>query len=450
MKITYITAGAGGMYCGSCIRDNTLATALLGDGHKVTLVPTYTPLTTDEPNVSQRRVFFGGISVYLEQYMPLFRRTPWLLDRLWEAPWLLRAASGHGIQTTPRLLGEMTVSVLMGEHGFQQKEFAKLLHWLGGQPRPDVIDIANSLLISLVRPLKQALGCPVCCTLQGENIFVDGLLEQYRSRVLELMRSQVEHVDAFLAVSESYAGYMSKYLGIPREKIHVVPLGVTLAGFEGSQSRPAGPFTIGFFGRVAPEKGLHFLCEAYRRLRERGMLDGCRLEVAGYLAPEHEAYLEAIVRQVREWGLEREMRYRGVLDRQRKIEFLRSFDVLAVPAVYDEPKGLALIEAMACGVPVIVPNRGTPAELVGVTGGGLLVEPDAVESLASGLLKIRTEPELGRELGQRGAAGVREYYSSTAMADRALAVYAGLGAGHSTRGIGAVEVAGRSEVGTRN
>ena len=439
MKITYITAGAGGMYCGSCIRDNALATALLAGGHEVTLVPTYTPLTTDEPNVSQHRVFFGGISVYLEQYMSLFRKTPWLLDRLWEAPWLLRAVSGRGIQTAPRLLGELTVSVLQGEHGFQQKEFAKLLHWLRVQPRPDVIDIANSLLIALVQPLKQALGCPVCCTLQGENVFVDGLLEPYRTHVLELMRGQVEHVDAFLAVSEYYAGYMSKYLGIPREKIHVVPLGVNVSGFEESRNPPAGPFTIGFFGRVAPDKGLHLLCEAYGRLRERGVLDGCRLEVAGYLAPEHEAYLESIIRQLREWGLEQEMHYRGVLDRQRKIDFLKSFDILAFPAVYDEPKGLALLEAMACGVPVIAPRRGTPAELVDVTGGGLLVEPDAVEGLASGLLRLRREPELARELGHRGAAGVREHYTSTAMAHRALEVYAGLGAGGWGLGTGTSE-----------
>ena len=83
MKITYITAGAGGMYCGSCIRDNALATALTRKGHDVTLLPLYTPTRTDEENVSQQRVFFGGISVYLEQYVSLFRKTPWLLDRLW-------------------------------------------------------------------------------------------------------------------------------------------------------------------------------------------------------------------------------------------------------------------------------------------------------------------------------------------------------------------------------
>ena len=80
MRITYLTGGAGGMYCGSCIRDNALAAALTGRGHDVTLLPLYTPTRTDEENVSQHRLFFSGISVYLEQYVAVFRKTPWLLS----------------------------------------------------------------------------------------------------------------------------------------------------------------------------------------------------------------------------------------------------------------------------------------------------------------------------------------------------------------------------------
>ena len=158
MRITSITAGAGGMYCGSCIRDNALAKALLQLGHEVLLVPLYTPPRTDGPSVSEQRVFFGGISVYLEQYSQLFRSTPWMVDRLWESPWLLRAVSQRGVQTQPEQLGELTVSILEGQHGHQQKEFDKLVHWLQTQPSPDVIDISNSMLISLAPALKQALG----------------------------------------------------------------------------------------------------------------------------------------------------------------------------------------------------------------------------------------------------------------------------------------------------
>ena len=76
MRLLQLTAGAGGMYCGSCLRDNALAAELQARGHDVSLLPVYTPTRTDEPNVSDARVFFGGISVYLQQRVPLFRRTP--------------------------------------------------------------------------------------------------------------------------------------------------------------------------------------------------------------------------------------------------------------------------------------------------------------------------------------------------------------------------------------
>src|SRR5512134_2727203 len=99
MKILSITAGAASMYCGSCFRDNALAAELIARGHDVSLVPLYTPTLTDEPNVSSGRVLFGGISVYLQQHAALFRKTPRLLDRLWDSPGLIRAFASRGTST---------------------------------------------------------------------------------------------------------------------------------------------------------------------------------------------------------------------------------------------------------------------------------------------------------------------------------------------------------------
>ena len=149
MKILFLTAGAASMYCGSCLRDNALAAELIAQGHDVILLPLYTPTLTDEPNVSARRVFFGGISVYLEQKLALFRSSPHFVDRLWDSLFALRAASKSSIATSPRMLGELTVSMLKGEEGHQRKEFAKLLDWLGTEPPPDVVNLPNSLLIGL-------------------------------------------------------------------------------------------------------------------------------------------------------------------------------------------------------------------------------------------------------------------------------------------------------------
>jgi glycosyltransferase involved in cell wall biosynthesis len=426
MKILYITAGAAGMYCGSCLRDNALAAELIRQGHDVSLVPLYTPTLTDEANVSQERVFFGGISVYLQQHSALFRKTPWLVDRLWDSRIALKLASRRSIPVDPQMLGELTVSVLRGEDGFQRKELHKLIHWLKGEPPADVINLPNSLLIGLARPLREALGRPVVCTLQGEDLFLEGLSDPYRSASLDLIRRNVEFIDGFIAVSRYYATFMADYLKIPESKIHVVPLGINLEGHA-----PGGPsdpdvFTIGYFARVAPEKGLHLLCEAYHRLRGRTDSPKARLEVAGYLAPEHKAYLAGIEHQMKDWGYGDEFQYRGVLDREQKIEFLRKLDVFSVPATYDEPKGMFLLEAMANGVPVVEPRRGALTEIVENTGGGILVTPDDPASLADGLISVASDRALRERLSRDGYAGVRQHYSAQQMASRAIEVYSTL------------------------
>src|SRR5688572_29656955 len=112
MRILSITAGAAGMYCGSCFRDNALARELLARGHDVTLIPVYTTTRTDEPNVSRPGVLFGGISVYLQQHSPFFRRTPRFLDRLWDSPAVIGAFAGRGVSADARLLGDLTISML--------------------------------------------------------------------------------------------------------------------------------------------------------------------------------------------------------------------------------------------------------------------------------------------------------------------------------------------------
>ena len=422
MRILSITAGAADMYCGSCLRDNALAAELLAQGHEVTLLPLYTPTLTDEPNVSlPNRVLFGGISVYLEQYLP-FRHTPRWLDRLWDSRAALRALAGRSIKTEPRMLGELTVSVLKGEHGHQRKEFGKLLSWLADEPSPDVVNLPNALLISLAGPLRRALRRPVCCTLQGEDLFIQGLPEPYRAQALDLIRRHVPEVDVFIPVSQFYVEPIAQYLGLPRDRIAVVPLGINVEGYEAMPRARNTTFTVGYFARVAPEKGLHELCEAYRILRRERAVPAARLEVAGYLSAAHVPYLDDLRQRMEGWGLGDEFHYRGKLDREQKIHFLRGIDVLSVPGPFPDPKGMYLLEAMAAGTPVVQPRRGAYPEVLERTGGGLLVG-EGPAALADGLLRLYEDRDLASCLGARGAAGVREHYSVAQSAARLLEVY---------------------------
>jgi glycosyltransferase involved in cell wall biosynthesis len=426
VRILSLTGGAGSMYCGSCLRDNALAAELLARGHDVVLTPVYTPTRTDERNVSRGHVIFGGISVFLEQHAPLFRRSPRLLDRLIDAEWVIRLATKRQIKVDPKSLGELTVSMLKGEDGFQRKEIDKMLEWLATEPRFDIVNLPYTLLIGLAKPLRRELGVAVCCTLQGEDLFLDGLGEPYRQQSLDLIQAASADVDAFLPVSAYYRDYMANYLGIGRDKMRMIPLGINLDGYVTRPATRSDVFTVGYLARIAPEKGLHVLAHAYRRLRARPGIGASRLLVAGYLAPEHQAYLDGIAAHMRQWGLADQFEYRGELDRAGKLAYLQSLDVLSVPATYAEPKGMFLFEAMASGVPVVQPRRGAFPEVVEKTGGGVIVDADDEEALASALLDLWQHPDKAAALGAAGAAGVREHYSVARMATDVEAVYRGL------------------------
>src|SRR5262245_14384439 len=244
MKIVYLTAGAGGMYCGSCMRDNTLAAALGKLGHEALLVPTYTPIRTDEEDVSENRVFFGGINIYLEQKFWLFRHTPWFLDRLLNFPRLLRWVSRWGVKTRAEELGDLAISMLEGEHGRQRKEVEKVVTWLADEVRPDLVNLTAALLSGMVHEFRRRLpGVPVLCSLQGDDAFTEYLPSTHRERALALIRDHCREIDGFVATSAAYADFMAGYFAVPRERIHVVHPGLNLEGHGGSRpSREGRPF----------------------------------------------------------------------------------------------------------------------------------------------------------------------------------------------------------------
>ena len=207
-----------------------------------------------------------------------------------------------------------------------------MLEWLVSEPRAARRAAAECAAREPGAAAPSRAEAPVHCTLQGEDLFLDGLTKPHRAEALDLIRKNAASVDRFTAVSEYYADFMAGYLSIPREKIDVVPLGINLQGFERRRNTPPDrPFTVGYLARIAPEKGLAALCEAYVRFRQMPGVASARLEVAGYLAPDQQNYLKDAERRLTNAGFSGEFSYRGALDRAQKVDFLRGLDVFSVP-----------------------------------------------------------------------------------------------------------------------
>jgi len=421
--VAYLTAGAAGMYCGSCMRDNTLAAALHDLGVNVQLLPLYTPIRTDEDNVSVDHIAFGGINVYLQQRVPLFRWLPAWLDGVFDRPWLINRMAGSGIETDASHLGDLTVSMLRGTHGYQRKEVKKLVRWLRRHIRPNLFNLSNMLIAGCVPALKESFSAPVLVTLQGDDIFLDDLPEPQKSQAFAEIRKLVRHVDAFLVFSRYYADFMGDYFGIPAEKLHIVPLGIDTRQFQAEPEPEDRPPTVGYLARLAPEKGLHRLVDAFLLLREHHGMEDARLRIAGWLGEKHKAYAQEQFHRLDSAGLAAAYEYVGEVDRAGKLAFLHSIDVLSVPTVYRDPKGLFVLEALAAGVPVVQPEHGAFTEVVDATQGGRLVRPGDAQHLADTLFEMLLDRDGCRATGRAARRTVHTRFDARSAAQATLGVY---------------------------
>ncbi len=429
MRIASITAGAAGMFCGSCLRDNTLATALIERGHDTLLLPTYTPIRTDEPDMTRGPIFFGGIRVYLRQK---YRWTRWLPRWLWrplDSRWVLGLVSRFAVSVRAEELGRLTLAMLQGTHGPLHAEVSQLADWLQREWQPDVILLTNVLLSGIVPELRRRVNVPIVATLQGDDIFLDALPAEFRSQCVEWIRRNCDSVDRFIATCGYYADHMAQELKLPRDRFRVVYPGIRVEKFHAPETnlidrRHDQPHVIGYLARIAPEKGLHVLADAFIHLRKDGAMPNVRLHAAGWLGSHQHAYLSGIQRKLQEAGLATDFQLFDLPHQADKVRFLRSVDVFSVPAPYREPKGLYVLEAWAAGVPVVQPRHGSFPELINLTGGGILVEPNDPVALADGLKLLLNDAERRSQLGQRGQAAVRARFTAARMADDTLAVLA--------------------------
>ncbi|MCC6697342.1 MAG: glycosyltransferase family 4 protein [Candidatus Hydrogenedentes bacterium] len=427
MKVVHIIPGSGGtFYCQNCIRDVALVRAMRKQGHDVMVVPMYLPFGADSRGISEHvPVFFGGINVYLQQKFKLFRKTPHWLDRILDARWFLRQAAKREGTTEAAGLGPMTLSMLHGVKGYQEKEVVRLVAWLREQEKPDAVHLSNSLLLGLAGELKRALSVPVICTLQDEESWLDHIEPPYDRLCWEAMSASAEVVDAFIVVSRWYASEMAKRMPLAPEKIRVVPLGIDLEGREAAPHPPEPP-VLGYLSKMTPSLGLGVLVDAFIALKNNPALRTLKFRATGGALGADVHYVAELKAKLDTHGMAGDAEFLDSFDAAQRREFLRSLSVLSVPALQGEAFGMFVLEAMAAGVPAVQPNIGAFPEVIEATGGGVVYDATKKDALVSTLEALLLDPAHAQDLGRRGREAVFSRYGIDRMAADIVNVYQSL------------------------
>ncbi|MDM8159617.1 glycosyltransferase family 4 protein [Labilibaculum sp. K2S] len=424
MNILQIIPGSGGsFYCGNCLRDDKFHIAMKKQGHEVTKLPMYLPLFSDEHDLNEIPVFYGAISIYLKQLYPVFRHAPAWMDRLLNSGPMLKLAASMAGSTNAKGLEEMTVSMLMGEEGKQKEELNRMVSWMAEYLKPDVIHLSNALLLGLAPKLKKEFpNAILVCSLQDEDVWVDAMKDSFRDKIWALMSTKAEHLDAFIAVSDFYAGVSLEKMNIPKEKVFINHLGV-----DPNEYTYATPNTkdrnIGYISRMCEGNGFDIIVDAFIELKKDTACQDVKLIVTGGSTGDDKPLLKQIRQKLKEERLLEQVEFHEDFNGEGRHEFFKKVKLISVPVRNGEAFGLYLLESMASGVPVVQPNLGAFAEIVNKSKGGIIYENNTAEELALTLKELLNNENKIQELAVAGRKAVEKEFNIYTKTDYLINIY---------------------------
>ncbi|HEU5348068.1 MAG TPA: glycosyltransferase family 4 protein [Ktedonobacterales bacterium] len=248
-----------------------------------------------------------------------------------------------------------------------------------------------------------------------------------------------KRIDAFVAP----ARFMEKTLitaGYPPERIHHIPTFVDSGRFQ--PRLPDTPIEnyILYFGRIAPDKGLGTLIDAYALLGPHAP----PLLLMGWSEPAEEQRLRA---RCAELGLTN-VHFIGAIQGEKMVSMVQQARFVIVSSVWFENTPNAVYEAFACGRPVIATNIGSLPEQVVPEYNGLLFELNNPGDLARQMRRLLDDPHFADRLGANGLEAIHHEYSAQTHADRLLALFRSLarGGAQPARSVGILTPARRPTI----
>ena len=424
MKIVYLITGSGGsFYCGNCYRDMLFLKAIRKvPGITSSAIPLYLP--PDKTNIDSgldKHVFFGAISMYIREKIPIFRNMPSFLDKIFDATPLLKLAARQAGTTRTEGLEELTLHMIEGDNAFRSKEVERLVNYLSRDGKPDIIHLSNALILGLARQLKKRMNVKIVCSLLNEDDWIDEMVEPYKSDAWKLIAREAEHVDTFVTPSNYYKELFLSKTGLSGSNILVVPLGIEPEKNPFPKKESTDP-SIGYFCRVSYMNGFDKLVDAFLELKS-GDFPDLTLHVCGGFTGDDKSFIADQIRKIRESGFKSSVRIYPEFQGTRKSEFFNNVDVISVPVRKHDGYGLYILEANGAGIPVVEPATGAFSEIIDTTKGGITYFPDNGVELVAALKRVLIDKNLRKQFSEHGRSGVLQKLSLEKMAEGLYEAY---------------------------
>jgi len=424
MKIVYLITGSGGsFYCGNCYRDMLYLKAIRKvPGITASAIPLYLP--PDKTNIDSgldKRVFFGAISMYIREKIPIFRNMPSFLDKFFDATPFLKLAARQAGTTRTEGLEELTLNMIEGDNAFRSKEVDRLVNYLTRDGKPDIIHLSNALILGLARQLKKRMNVKIVCSLLNEDDWIDEMVEPYKSNAWKMIAREAEHVYTFVTPSNYYKKLFLSKTGLSGSNILVVPLGIEPEKNPLSSEKSTVP-AIGYFCRVSYMNGFDKLVDAFINLKS-GDFPDLTLHVCGGFTGDDKSFIAEQIRKIRDNGFKSSVRIYPEFQGNKKLEFFNNVDVISVPVRKHDGYGLYILEANGAGIPVVEPATGAFSEIIETTKGGLTYFPDNGVELVKTLKRVLNDKNLRKQFSDRGRSGVLKKLSLENMAEGLSGAY---------------------------
>jgi glycosyltransferase involved in cell wall biosynthesis len=425
MKIAFLVTGSGGsFYCTNCFRDMLYFKAVkMAHDIQATAIPLYLP--PEKAYIESgfdSNVFFGAISLYIREKVHFLEKMPSFINKILDAPPLLKIAAKRAGTTRTEGLEDITLNMINGSNTSREKEVKRLVKYMVRNGKPDIIHLSNALIIGLAKQIKNKMDVKIVCSLQNEDDWMNEMAEPFQSQAWRMIADESVNIDAFISPSHYYKNFFINRAGFPGDKVYVVPSGIDLSTVKDAKKITAEP-ALGFFSRISYHNGFDKLADAFILLKQESEFKDLSLHVCGGYTSDDKPFIMEQINKIKGKGFKSSVKIYHEFQGKSKQEFFNAIDVLSVPVRKYDGYGLYILESNAAGIPVVQPGTGSFPEILEMTGGGILYQPDTVEELTKVLRTILRDKISAKNYGDAGKKAVRAKLTLQQMSEGMHKVY---------------------------